>query len=303
MSKVVIASIDSQVAAELVTMAKSFGAQAVLVAFTPQQADELASCGADTLLAADIADAAPETCAKSLAEVIKQQQADLVAVDAGARGRDLAAQLAGYLDAGLGADAVNIALEDGAVTYQRNVYGGNAVTDECIAGLAVLTMGKGCYEPTSGAVAATEQITLTPDARVTVVSREEIKHEGVDIAAADCVVGIGMGMTDQGQMATAQDLADAMDGALGCSRGIAEERNWLPTENYIGISGRVIKPKLYLTLGISGQVQHLYGVRDAQVIACVNTDENAPIFKNADYGIVGDLNEYAPLIAKAIREL
>lgn len=94
-------------------------------------------------------------------------------------------------------------------------------------------------------------------------------------------------------------LADALGGEIGCTRPIAEEFHWLPEERCIGLSGVQVKPDLYLGIGVSGQVQHVTGFRNAKVIAAVNKDENAPIFKAADLGIVGDLYDIVPkLIAE-----
>jgi electron transfer flavoprotein alpha subunit len=87
-----------------------------------------------------------------------------------------------------------------------------------------------------------------------------------------------------------------------CTRGISEEKHWLPTEQYIGISGAVIKPQLCVSIGISGQVQHTIGIRDAKVIVAINNNEKAPIFKTSDYGVVGDLYEIVPLLTEASKK-
>ena len=101
----------------------------------------------------------------------------------------------------------------------------------------------------------------------------------------------------------AEEFAAAIGAELGCTRSIAEELHWLPNEVYIGISGQTIRPELYLAIGISGQIQHVAGIRDAGTVVAIDKNENAPIFKAADYGIVGDLYEILPLLTKAIGEL
>jgi electron transfer flavoprotein alpha subunit len=88
---------------------------------------------------------------------------------------------------------------------------------------------------------------------------------------------------------------------MACTRAIAEDAHWLPLERYIGISGQTVKPELYLAAGLSGQVQHLVGCREAKVIVAVNSDERAPIFEAADYGIVGDLYTVLPLLTAALK--
>jgi electron transfer flavoprotein alpha subunit len=99
----------------------------------------------------------------------------------------------------------------------------------------------------------------------------------------------------------AEDLAAAMGAEIGCTRPIAEDRGWLPSATYIGISGALIRPDLYVSLGVSGQIQHTYGIRDSKVIVTINNNEKCPMFKAADYGIVGDLYEIAPLLTEAIK--
>ncbi len=98
----------------------------------------------------------------------------------------------------------------------------------------------------------------------------------------------------------AENLAVKLKGELSCTRGIAEDEHWLPIERYIGISGQMVKPDLYLAVGLSGQVQHMVGARESKIIVAVNSDERAPIFEAADYGIVGDLYAVLPLLTAAI---
>jgi len=97
-------------------------------------------------------------------------------------------------------------------------------------------------------------------------------------------------------------LAAAMGAEVGCSRPVAEEKGWLPLDHFVGISGQKFKGSLYFAIGISGQVQHLGGIRDAKTIVAINNDADAPIFENADYGIVGDLYEIVPILTKALKK-
>lgn len=300
MVKALCYSDDISLAAELAAFGSSELESMDVLAFGAD-ADQLDDCGATRVLRASAEDI-PEACAKSIAALMRNKGMTLLLVGATARGRDLAAQVAGYLDCGMGSDVSSLKLEDGGASYERNTYGGNVVSMEHISGYVVVTLGRGALERRAGKCAV-EDVALQADARVRQVSCEVSAAEGVDIAAATCVVGVGMGLSTVDDVKLADGIANALGGAVGCSRGIAEERGWVPVERYIGISGRVLSPSLYLTLGISGQVQHLYGVRDAKIIAAIDKDEHAPITRNADYFIVGDLHEYAPLIEKAIREL
>jgi electron transfer flavoprotein alpha subunit len=123
----------------------------------------------------------------------------------------------------------------------------------------------------------------------------------VDITAASRLVSVGRGFQHKEDLELARELAKTIAAEIACSRPIAEECHWLPIERYIGISGQQVKPELYLAVGISGQVQHVVGIRSSKFIVAVNSDERAPIFEAADYGIVGDLYQVLPLLAKALK--
>jgi electron transfer flavoprotein alpha subunit len=122
----------------------------------------------------------------------------------------------------------------------------------------------------------------------------------VELGDADLVVGVGRGFENQEDLAIAQEVAEALGAEMACSRPIAEFFKWLPEDRYLGISGQTIRSRLYLAAGISGQVQHLYGIRDVKTIVAVNTDQNAPIFKVADYFVVGDVKEFLPAFKQAV---
>lgn len=139
------------------------------------------------------------------------------------------------------------------------------------------------------------------DSQITIGEVNPIVKEGVEISAANKIVSVGRGLSKQEDLEMVESLAAALDAEIACSRGFAEDYHWLPVDRYIGISGQKVKPNLYLSLGISGQVQHLAGMRDSKVIVAVDTNENAPIFEAADYGIVGDIYEIVPLLIEALK--
>lgn len=122
------------------------------------------------------------------------------------------------------------------------------------------------------------------------------------ISSADIVCSAGRGFVSKEDLPIIQKLAETMGAAVGCSRPVAEQNKWMPLDRFVGISGQKFKGSLYIAVGISGQIQHLGGIRDAGIIAAVNIDENAPIFAQADYGIVGDLYEIVPLLTKALTD-
>jgi len=135
-----------------------------------------------------------------------------------------------------------------------------------------------------------------------VIGREE-KHRGaVDIESAEVVVGVGRGFKSKEDISMAMELATILGGEVGCSRPIAADLGWLGEDRWIGISGKKIRPKLYMPIGISGAPQHIMAANDSRIIVAVNKDKNAPIFNYSDYGVVADLYEFIPILIKVLKE-
>jgi len=125
---------------------------------------------------------------------------------------------------------------------------------------------------------------------------------GIDITAADVLIGIGRGIKDESNMPMVEELANACGGVLACSRPIVD-KEWLPSDRQVGTSGKTVKPKLYIALGISGAFQHVLGMKGSDLIIAVNKDSKAPIFSFADYGVVEDLFKIVPPLKSKIYEL
>ena len=131
---------------------------------------------------------------------------------------------------------------------------------------------------------------------------QEMKTEGANVEDAEIIVSCGRGFKDKNDIKMISDLAEVLKGrTVGCSRPIAADLKWLSEDHWIGLSGHKVKPKLYIAAGISGQIQHIAGMRDSGVIVAINKDPEALIFKSADYGIVGDLYEILPKLTDAIK--
>ncbi|MPN31355.1 Protein FixB [bioreactor metagenome] len=200
-----------------------------------------------------------------------------------------------------GADAFAV-LEDGALQLGRMVYGGAAAATARAAGRTIALVGGGLFEaaclPAAGSVETVTAAPVSCGAVCTAVSRKE--EERVDLAAAKRVVSAGRGIGAKENLTLLEALARKMGAELACSRPIAEGEHWMPKNRYVGVSGAVIKPEVYVACGISGQVQHLVGIREAKTVIAINKDKNAPIFKNCDYGIVGDLNKVVPALTEKL---
>ena len=293
-------------AAVLIAGVKTISQDASIVAFI--NGDETAAKGAISH-GASKAYALPlpsnsmwEGYAPAIAEKAKAENPALIILSASKRCRDMAAQIAGLLDAPCFSDAKNMSFTGDAFSGDTMIYGGTAIVNStCTAPTVLATVGAKDYDPTpadasrSGEV-STLQITASP----VVTGRMPRAAQTVNLGEAVKVVGVGRGFVEEAELAVARELATAIGAEVACSRPIAEFFKWMPEECYIGISGQVLKPQLYLAVGISGQAQHYYGVRDAKTIVSINKDAEALMNKNSDYYIVGDWKDVIPAFLKAV---
>ena len=286
-------------AAELVSFAKSAG-RASVVLTTAHQAEEMSRLGADKVLALDGVPSV-EYGAKAVAAYLAAQQPELLLVGTTVRGRDVAARLAGYLGAAMSSDVNSVTPDGDGFVIERMSYGGRVVSQERLPAGSVITIGKGRF-PLSAGDSPVEHLAVTADARVAVREKTPIVKEGVDLSAAKRILSVGMGLAREEDLAMVRETAAAMDAEVSCSRGVAEERRWLPLTRFVGISGNIISPDLYLAAGISGQIQHVFGAKESKIIVGINNNEKAPIFRAADYGIVGDLYEILPLLRQQLEQ-
>lgn len=276
-----------------------------LVALTtdPAQAQALAALGADRVLVLKAERVTPEALAPAIAELLAKEAASVVLVGGTLRGKHLAAFVAASLKAGLTTDAKTLGIVEGRLATTRILYAGLAICAEEVELPAVATVPPRTFlAPAKAASAgAVETLQMKADVRVDILSTTPVDGEGVDITAAVKLVAVGRGFAKQEDLGLARELAGALKAEIACTRGVAEDEHWLPIERYIGISGKTVKPELYLAVGLSGQVQHMVGCRESKVIVAVNNDERAPIFEAADYGIVGDLYTVLPLLTAALK--
>jgi len=242
----------------------------------------------------------------TIATAAKEDDPDLILIPASARGKDMAARLAVKLDTGLCSSCIGIHYDDAGkrVEMERLAYGGAAVQKvTCSTRPFIATIPAGFFapatpaEPREGSIV---ELPLPPPSAVKILEKKEKERTGRDISAAKVVICVGRGIQNKEDLALARELADILDGEIGCTRPISEELHWLPEDLCIGLSGIQVKPDLYIGLGVSGQIQHITGIRNAKVISAVNQDENAPMFAASDFGIVGDLYDVVP---KLIAEL
>ena len=242
--------------------------------------------------------------AAALAQIVNRAQADIILTASTRRGRELAPRLAQTLAAGCVTDATSLSLEDGRLVTERRALGGSTVSREAITSPhQVIAVMPRLFDAQPGGEGGGEitQVDLALEPSATkLVERRPKETGGVDIEGAEVLVCIGRGLSEESDLPMIQNLADALGGVVGCTRAISHEYHWLSEEQMVGLSGKVSSPSLYIGIAISGQIQHTVGILDSKVTVAINKDKNAPIFKMADYGIVGDLYQVVPKLLEQL---
>ena len=246
-----------------------------------------------------------DVLASALAQIVTLAETDVILSGSTLRGREVAARLAQKLDAGCITDANGLRYEAGQLIATRYSLGGNTVSTQTITSprQVIAVMPQTIQATPLEGFNHGEMIEVSLDLKpspVQVIERRPKPIAGVDVASAEVVVCIGRGVNAPQDLAMVEALAQALGGVIACTRPISHDRHWLHEEQMIGISGKVVKPLLYLGIGLSGQIQHTVGISGAKVIAAINSDKNAPIFQLADYGIVGDLYQIVPKLLERL---
>jgi electron transfer flavoprotein alpha subunit len=250
-----------------------------------------------------------EGFAAAMEAVVRKADPMLVLFGATAMGKDLSARLAARFDAALMTDCVSIDFEGGAVKVKRPVYSGkvyaNVVTTK--DGIKMASIRPNVYPPAQKGAGRAERIDIALPIGEDAIHGKVREFEGTtagrkDVTEADVIVAGGRSLKSEENFKILEALADVLGAAVGASRA-AVDAGYAPHARQIGQTGKVVNPKLYLAFGLSGAIQHLVGMRTSKVIVAVNKDANAPIFQHADYGIVGDLFEIAPLLTGEFKKL
>jgi electron transfer flavoprotein alpha subunit len=270
-------------------------------------AETLGQHGADVVLVVE--DAAlerysPEVAAATAAACINDRGYRLALFAASAEGRDLAPRVAATLGVGMASDVTSIDVSADAVVVTHPVYTGKAIATLRLTGSpAIVSVRPGAVTATeSPRSARVETIApaLVPASARVVVTAVGSRTAKLDLAEAPVIIAGGRGLRAAENFALVESLADAFgNAAVGATRAVTDD-GWRNPADQIGQTGRLVSPGLYIAVGISGAVQHLAGMRTAKVIVAINKDKDAPIFKVADYGIVGDLFEVVPALTEAI---
>ena len=273
-------------------------------------ADEAAKYGARKVLKAE-ADGGyvAEKIAATIAQVAKDGGYGVVASTAGTTGKDLMPRVAAKLEAGVASDIASVSAEGGKLVYRRPMYAGNVFGYATVESpIQVVTVRQTEFEAAeeSGGSSPVEDAELVADpaaARVEFVSLETQKSERPELTDADIVVSGGRALKSAENFGSVlEPLVDALGAAMGASRA-ACDAGYVPNDLQVGQTGKVVAPKLYIAVGISGAIQHLAGMKGSKTIVAINKDKEAPIAQVADYFLVADLFDAVPALTEEIKKI
>jgi electron transfer flavoprotein alpha subunit len=272
------------------------------------KAAELGNFGAATVLVAEhasLAHYAPETMARLVAERVQSGAYRAVIFTASALGKDLAPRVAAKLRVPLASDVTSAKWDGASLVAEKPGYTGKVVATVVLSATpVVVSVRPGTFvaseAPAAGTIEQLAGIDASAD-RVRVTQTVAGDTAKVDLGEAPVIIAGGRGLKDAKNFALLEELASAFgNAAVGATRAVTDD-GWRPHADQIGQTGRLVSPDLYIAVGISGAIQHLAGMRTSRTIVAINRDKEAPIFKIADYGIVGDALEIVPVLTQAVR--
>jgi len=237
-------------------------------------------------------------------KAIDEEAPEFILMGATKRGKELAPRVAAALGVGCMTECYNLSLEDGRLEVERLTYGGSTVAKEYSTSVpTVITVLPRSFEKLEAAKRSGEVIALVveaPGPDVKVIEVREKPKSSTDVENADIIISAGRGFKEKDDLKMLDELAEILGAAVGCTRPISADLGWM--DFWVGISGKKVNPSLYITCGISGQIQHVAGMRDSKIIVSINNDESAGIHKVSDYSIVGNIYEVVPALIKALKE-
>ncbi len=249
----------------------------------------------------------PDPYTKAAAFLMEKYQPAVALFRATSQGTDVAAAGAARLGCGLCTDAINMAVDGGKVKMTRAAFGGNytvTVVNEKAATQIVTVRPKAFAMPAKedgkAAEVVKEAFSVAEDEILTKIVEFVQSEVMVNLVEADIIVSGGRGVGKPEGFKVLQDLADTIGGAVGASRA-AVDSGWISYDHQVGQTGKTVKPKIYIACGISGAIQHLAGMRTSDCIVAINKDPDAPIFKAASFGIVGDYTQIVPKLIEVFK--
>jgi electron transfer flavoprotein alpha subunit len=261
--------------------------------------------GADKVVKLIGMDFNPNQMKEAIISAVKRVDPSVLLIGATKRGKELAPRVASHINAGYMNECSNLELnDDNMIIVDRLTYGGSIISRQtCTSKPTVITVSQGVFEKTkpskrSGEVIETDVKPV--EYGVHIVEQRKKPKSSVDLENAQIIVSAGRGFKSKDDLKILEKLADTLGAQIGCTRPISADLGWM--DQWVGISGKKVKPNLYIACGVSGTIQHAAGIRDSKIIVSINNDENAGIHRLSDYSIVGDIYEVVPALTKALKE-
>jgi electron transfer flavoprotein alpha subunit len=286
-------------------LAQAAGGELAAFATDRAAAADAGRYGAKKLYVASVGPYITEVYAAALEQAIRQMQPAIVLFGGTSNGRDLAPRIAARLNVGVASDVDRLEWTGGKLRARRPVYSGKAFATVDVSGTPAMatTRPNAFYaeEAGGGAVEVVEVTPATIEAKAKLIETRTPEAGELTIAEADIIVSGGRGLKEAANFSLIRDLARAIGGAVGASRATVDA-GWIDHQHQVGQTGRVVSPNLYVAAGISGAIQHLAGMSSSKHIVAINKDPEAPIFRVADLGVVGDLFQILPVLTEEVKK-
>jgi len=281
-------------------LAQAAGGDLVAFATDAAVAADAGRYGAKKLYVAKLEAYGTETFTAAVKQVADDVKPAVLLLGGTSNGRDLAPRLAARLDVGVASDVDRLEWKDGKVRARRPMYGGKAFATIDISGTpAIATTRPNAFpaEETGGGAAEVVEVNASTESKSKLIDTKAPEAGELSIAEADIIVSGGRGLKEAQNFSFVRDLAHAIGGAVGASRATVDA-GWIDHQHQVGQTGRVVSPNLYIAAGVSGAIQHLAGMSSSKHIVAINKDPEAPIFRVADLGIVGELFTILPALTE-----
>jgi electron transfer flavoprotein alpha subunit len=284
-------------------LAEGAGGEVLGFASDRAVAEEAGRYGAKKLYVANLGAYLPETYAAAIKQIVDSAQPSVILLGGSSNGRDLAPRLAAKLNAGVASDVDRLEWTGGKLRARRPVYSGKAfATVEVSSTPAMATTRPNAFpaEEAGGGAAEVVDVSAAADSKAKLLETKVPEAGELSIAEAEIIVSGGRGLKEAANFSLIRDLAHALGGAVGASRATVDA-GWIDHQHQVGQTGRVVSPNLYIAAGVSGAIQHLAGMSSSKHIVAINKDPEAPIFRVADLGVVGDLFQIVPALTEEVK--
>lgn len=289
--------------------ANKLGTKVVAVSIgnvSEEDAKALGGNGAETVYTLNLDKFTPEAYSTAIADIAKKEDAKVVVISNSYTGKSITPRIAVKLDAAVASGVISLPNTSSGFSVRQGVFSGKAFADVDLSGdVKVLAITPNSYQINNydgEATVVSHDAGLGDDVWKTQVVETNRVTGKIPLTEAELVVSGGRGLKGPENWGLVEDFADALGAATACSKPVSD-MDWRPHEEHVGQTGITIKPNLYIAIGISGAIQHLAGVSSSKVIVAINKDPEAPFFKAADYGIVGDAFEVVPKLIEAAKNL